>query len=203
MRRRHSGSGADEDDSPSSSDDPDRNANAAHSRKASMDSTRKDVNQEEVKHTSPHRRRSIDANKLLHSAVDATDDKSDSDSAKSTTSLTKPLREKATHADMIPDPGYKHRPRLRSPWSCSFLTIATTLVAFTILATIGRSFLSSHIDPKGCHMSFMAAAYAKFEDFDTEHTRFASKYSLYLYREGGIDDDSRVGPTSCQVIGYR
>ncbi|PSK37318.1 GPI inositol-deacylase [Elsinoe australis] len=192
MRRRHSGSGADEDDSPSSSDDPDRNANAAHSRRASMDSTRKDVNQEEVKHTSPHRRRSIDANKLLHSAVDATDDKSDSDSAKSTTSLTKPLREKATHADMIPDPGYKHRPRLRSPWSCSFLTIATTLVAFTILATIGRSFLSSHIDPKGCHMSFMAAAYAKFEDFDTEHTRFASKYSLYLYREGGIDDDSRV-----------
>ncbi|KAF2222786.1 GPI inositol-deacylase [Elsinoe ampelina] len=93
---------------------------------------------------------------------------------------------------MVPNLGYKHRPRLRSPWSCSLLTIATSLVAFVVLATIGRSFISSHIDPKGCHMSYMAAAYAKFEDFDTEHTRFASKYSLYLYREGGIDDDSRV-----------
>ncbi|PNS21035.1 GPI inositol-deacylase [Sphaceloma murrayae] len=189
MRRRHSGSGADEDDSPSSSDDPDN----AHLH-LPMDSRRIHDQQEEVNHTSPSRRRSIDAAKSLHAAVDATKDKSSSDSAKSTTttSLSKPQREKGAHAEMIPDPGYKHRPRLRSPWSCSLLTIATTLVAFAILATIGRSFLTSHIDPKGCHMSFMRAAYAKFDDFDTEYTRFASKYSLYLYREGEIDDDSRV-----------
>lgn len=41
-------------------------------------------------------------------------------------------------------------------------------------------------------MSYMRAAFAKFDDFDTEHTRFATKYSLYLYREGGIDEDTRV-----------
>lgn len=43
-------------------------------------------------------------------------------------------------------------------------------------------------------MSYMRPAFAKFPDFDTEHTRFASKYSLYLYREGGIDEDTRVRP---------
>ena len=41
-------------------------------------------------------------------------------------------------------------------------------------------------------MSYMRAMFAPFSDFDTEHTRFASKYSLYLYREGGVDEDTRV-----------
>lgn len=100
-------------------------------------------------------------------------------------------REKSV-ADMIPDPSFKHRPRLRSPWSCSNLTICTTIFAFIVLATITRSFLATHIDPKGCHMSRMRPGYAKCDDFDTEHTHLASKYSLYLYREGGIDEDTRV-----------
>ncbi|KAF2154402.1 putative GPI maturation protein [Myriangium duriaei CBS 260.36] len=95
-------------------------------------------------------------------------------------------------AEMIPDPGYKHRPRLRSPWSCTPLTLFTTLFAAFILATISRSFLATQIDPKGCLMSYMRAAFAKCEDFDTEHTHLASKYSLYLYREAGIDEDTRV-----------
>jgi pimeloyl-ACP methyl ester carboxylesterase len=38
----------------------------------------------------------------------------------------------------------------------------------------------------------MRPAFTRFSDFDTEHTRFASKYSLYLYREGGVDEDTRV-----------
>ena len=42
----------------------------------------------------------------------------------------------------------------------------------------------------------MRPAYAKFSDFDTEHTRFASKYSLYLYREGGVDEDTRASITN-------
>ncbi|RYP37245.1 hypothetical protein DL767_003064 [Monosporascus sp. MG133] len=32
----------------------------------------------------------------------------------------------------------------------------------------------------------------EFNDFDTEHTRFASKYSLYLYREDGISYDGKI-----------
>ena len=38
----------------------------------------------------------------------------------------------------------------------------------------------------------MYPGFAKLSDFDTEHTRFASKYSVYLYREGYIDDDTMV-----------
>ncbi|KAL2024000.1 hypothetical protein VTK56DRAFT_235 [Thermocarpiscus australiensis] len=41
-------------------------------------------------------------------------------------------------------------------------------------------------------MSYMRPSYAKLNEFDTEHTRLASKYSLYLYREQGIDHDTKV-----------
>lgn len=38
--------------------------------------------------------------------------------------------------------------------------------------------------------------YFEFADFDTEHTRFATKYSLHLIREQGFDEDPRV---SCSI----
>lgn len=41
-------------------------------------------------------------------------------------------------------------------------------------------------------MCWSRPIYIKFSDFDTEHTRFASKYNLYLYREGGFDEDPKV-----------
>ena len=37
-------------------------------------------------------------------------------------------------------------------------------------------------------MSTMAPTYIKLSGFDTEHSRFATKYSLYLYREEGVDE---------------
>ncbi|KKY15939.1 putative gpi inositol-deacylase [Phaeomoniella chlamydospora] len=37
-------------------------------------------------------------------------------------------------------------------------------------------------------MSMMSPTYIKLSGFDTEHTRFATKYSLYLYREEGVDE---------------
>ena len=61
-----------------------------------------------------------------------------------------------------------------------------------MLLTVVHSFLNRQQDPKGCAMSYMRPRFDRFPDFDTEHTRFASKYSLYLYREGGIDEDIRV-----------
>ncbi|EME86366.1 uncharacterized protein MYCFIDRAFT_45451 [Pseudocercospora fijiensis CIRAD86] len=82
--------------------------------------------------------------------------------------------------------------RLRSPWRCSFLTLATSISAIVILLTVIHSFLNRQQDPKGCAMSYMRPRFDPFPDFDTEHTRFASKYSLYLYREGGIDNGSKV-----------
>ncbi|KAK0844019.1 GPI inositol deacylase [Friedmanniomyces endolithicus] len=84
------------------------------------------------------------------------------------------------------------RGKMRGPWACSLLTLATTACSIILLATIVRSYLTLQMDPKGCAMSYMRPAFAPFSDFDTEHTRFASKYSLYLYREGGVDEDTRV-----------
>ncbi|KAH7385541.1 PGAP1-like protein-domain-containing protein [Phaeosphaeria sp. MPI-PUGE-AT-0046c] len=78
---------------------------------------------------------------------------------------------------------------LRNPWSCSIYTLATTVVGFAAAFLMVQSFLTKQLDIKGCEMSYMRPMYSKFDDFDTEHTRFASKYSLYLYREYGIDEE--------------
>ncbi|KAH0389787.1 hypothetical protein KCU89_g16299, partial [Aureobasidium melanogenum] len=86
----------------------------------------------------------------------------------------------------------RQRARLRSPWSCSLVTMICTGLSLLLLATIAQSFLGRQLDSKGCNMSYMLSAFAKYTDFDTEHTRFATKYSLYLYREAGIDQDTRV-----------
>jgi len=92
-------------------------------------------------------------------------------------------------ADSRPNP---RRTRLRSPWSCSLLTLVTTLLSILTLASILHSFVSRQLDTKGCRMSYMRPSFAKLSDFDTEHTRFASKYSVYLYREGMVDEDTKV-----------
>lgn len=85
------------------------------------------------------------------------------------------------------------RARSCNPWSCSLLTLLCSAFAVIALATIGYSFTSRDFDnPKGCRMSYMRATFVLFREFDTEYTRSASKYSLYLYREGGIDEDPRV-----------
>ncbi|KAF2870558.1 GPI inositol-deacylase-like protein [Massariosphaeria phaeospora] len=101
------------------------------------------------------------------------------------------LAQDNTPATAVEGPG-KRRGRLRNPWACSLATLVTTLLGFGLLFLMVQSFTSRQLDIKGCEMSYMRPAFAKFDDFDTEHTRFASKYSLYLYREGGIDDDIRV-----------
>ena len=49
-------------------------------------------------------------------------------------------------------------------------------------------------------MSYMRPSFAKLSDFDTEHTRFASKYSVYLYREGMVDEDTKVWTS--QYLGH-
>jgi GPI inositol-deacylase len=105
--------------------------------------------------------------------------------------------EKSAETPMLPTTGKRKenamelrcgRPsQSRSPWSCSPLTIATTGIAVFFLLSVVHSFLSRQIDPQGCVMSTMTPAYIKMSGFDTEHSRFASKYSLYLYREDGVD----------------
>lgn len=105
--------------------------------------------------------------------------------------LDEPVPSKS-RAEYVADHLRKHAERRRSPWRCSFLTLATSIGAIVILLTVVHSFLNRQQDPKGCAMSYMRPRFDRFPDFDTEHTRFASKYSLYLYREGGVDEDIRV-----------
>lgn len=81
---------------------------------------------------------------------------------------------------------------MRNPWTCSPYTIVTTLLGFAALFLMAQAFLTRQLDTKGCDMAYMRPNYRRYDQFDTEHTRFATKYSLYLYNEGGIDEDFRV-----------
>lgn len=63
------------------------------------------------------------------------------------------------------------------------------MTGILMLALIGMSFRQ---EPGGCDAGkcrgvYMSPAYARVDGFDETHTRFASKYSLYLYREQGKD----------------
>lgn len=84
------------------------------------------------------------------------------------------------------------RPQCRSPWAISSFALAASLIGLGLLFAILHSSVTRQVDPKGCRMSYMRPSYAKLDDFDTEHTRLAGKYSLYLYREQGIDRDTKV-----------
>lgn len=81
--------------------------------------------------------------------------------------------------------------RAQSPWTWRPLTLITTALALLSLSLILRSSLKLQVDPQGCIMSMMTPTYIKLSGFDTEHSRFATKYSLYLYREEGVDEYTR------------
>lgn len=111
-------------------------------------------------------------------------------SLKSTVITVPPVE--LTNVDKMPAQFHGRRSRFRSPWSNSFLTLAITALAILSVGLIVHSFTTRQLDANGCRMSYMRPAFAKLEDFDTEHTRFASKYSVYLYREVLVDEDTKV-----------
>ena len=92
------------------------------------------------------------------------------------------VRHTQTHATSTPQ-------RWRNPWSFSLITIASLVAATGLIFCIFQSFTTAQLDPKGADMSWMASGFHKFDEFDTEHTPFATKYSLHLYKELGINDD--------------
>lgn len=93
----------------------------------------------------------------------------------------------------MPDSRGRWRSRMQSPWSCSLLTVSTTFLSIFLVSSIIHSFLTRQVDSKGCDMCYTREMiYFEFVDFDTEHTRFASKYSLHLIREQGFDEDPKV-----------
>ncbi|KAL8889695.1 MAG: hypothetical protein Q9215_003049 [Flavoplaca cf. flavocitrina] len=114
----------------------------------------------------------------------------------STKSSHSPKKSESLPAGQIEDKMLDARARrtlcLRSPWSCSFLIVAATLSALILMLYILHSFTASQLDSKGCDMYYTRSMFYHFADFDTEHTRFGSKYSLHLYREIGFDEDPKV-----------
>jgi glycosylphosphatidylinositol deacylase len=90
-------------------------------------------------------------------------------------------------------------PTYRSPWSATPLMLFITTLAITFILVIAHSFTWRQLDCKGCRMSYMRPSFARLHDFDTEHTRFASKYSVYLYREQLVDEDTKVRSHTAQV----
>ncbi|KAI9167266.1 GPI inositol-deacylase [Paramyrothecium foliicola] len=80
----------------------------------------------------------------------------------------------------------------RNPWSVPILVLIATAMGMALLFGILHSSMTRPPDPKGCRMSYMRPSYVHFAEFDTEHTRFATKYSLYLYREQGVDPDRKL-----------
>jgi glycosylphosphatidylinositol deacylase len=79
----------------------------------------------------------------------------------------------------------------RRTWSIPFFVLIASTIGMSLFFGILYSIDARQPDPKGCRMSYMRPSYVAFTEFDTEHTRFATKYSLYLYREQGVDKDTR------------
>ncbi|ODQ63339.1 PGAP1-domain-containing protein, partial [Nadsonia fulvescens var. elongata DSM 6958] len=63
-----------------------------------------------------------------------------------------------------------------------------SICSIIILLIVYGSFTSSFIDFNGCRMAYMYPSYVKLHHFDSSHTRasLASKYGLYLYKEGNL-----------------
>ncbi|KAG6109834.1 hypothetical protein E4U13_005654 [Claviceps humidiphila] len=80
----------------------------------------------------------------------------------------------------------------RHSGSCSILVLFISGIGMLLLVLILRSLLGDPVEAKGCRMSYMRPSYVHYSEFDTEHTRFASKYKLFLYREQGIDDEHKL-----------
>ena len=142
----------------------------------------------------PSSSRNTRSGRLNWNHANGTNGYAGSEALKDTTTLPQPSLttvHSTTHMGKERSPEDSPRPA-RSLWSISWLTFITALLGIVILASIVGSFVTRPSDAKGCRMSFMRPSYVHFADFDTEHTRFATKYSLYLYREQGVDDDKAV-----------
>lgn len=80
--------------------------------------------------------------------------------------------------------------------------VVTTFAAVAFLISIMRSWNGRHVGGNGCGVPMMRATFIRMLEFDTEHTRFASKYNLYLYREEGVDPYTEENIGVCGLISF-
>lgn len=120
-----------------------------------------------------------------------------STSTTSTTASSRTLSRPTTPIPSSPTFPPLSLPRARH-YGCSLLTIVITIIAVSGLAAIMDSFVRFQQEPGTCVMSWMNPSYVPMTGFDSSFTRLAAKYSLYLYREGGVDRD--VQPTGVPIL---
>lgn len=192
MIRRLSGSAEDTDNSAPTQPTQEETAppiQHQHGKKKSFTSAKYDV----TRHSDTLDRRKVEkAIGLAQSSPNGSSPSSPADHRRAVASKKQLLLAPGQDIDRMPEPRSWRRARARSPWACSLLTISATALSALVLLFIVHAFLTRQLDPKGCDMCWSRPIYIKFSDFDTEHTRFASKYNLYLYREGGFDEDPKV-----------
>lgn len=68
-----------------------------------------------------------------------------------------------------------------------FVVAALSGILLLFLTALAYTENLTGSDSPSCRMVFMEPSYARIESFDESHTKYASKYSLYLYRELGKD----------------
>ena len=192
MIRRLSGSAEDTDNSaPTQSDPtpPNKHRNHKHGKKESFTSSKYDL----TRHSDTLDRRKVEkAIEFIQPPPNGAYPPLPADNRHDAPSKKQLLLAPGQDFDKMPEPRGWRRSRTRSPWACSLLTIGATALSALFLLFIVHAFLTRQLDPKGCDMCWSRPIYIKFSDFDTEHTRFASKYNLYLYREVGFDEDPKV-----------
>jgi hypothetical protein len=181
MRRRPSGSTSDDEDDGSRSDE-------SHASSADASDTSR-AHPAPILHTSHSKAR---RSRRAKAAWDADSPPKVAASEKEVLQLHQSVTAMQRDAMVEANQSGRRRAQLRSPWSFSVLMFLILFAAVAFMLTVWRSFTTRQLDTKGGSMSYMASAFVRFPDFDTEHTPFATKYNLYLYREMGLDEDPRV-----------
>ncbi|XBW38211.1 hypothetical protein QEN19_003802 [Hanseniaspora menglaensis] len=81
----------------------------------------------------------------------------------------------------------------------------TCIIIFIIVGSLIYSMIFAEFDgadTPSCRSIYMYPSYAKLNDMDSfKHTRFASKYHLYLYREQGVDPEPISSSNEIMVDG--
>ncbi|KAJ1990520.1 GPI inositol deacylase [Dimargaris cristalligena] len=82
-----------------------------------------------------------------------------------------------------------YNPRGHWPFHrCTVILWALATFAVGFLAIMLHVFFQQQVEPRGCDLFYMYPNYIRQNGLDLSRTRFASKYRLYLYREGGVDE---------------
>jgi hypothetical protein len=79
--------------------------------------------------------------------------------------------------------------------------LSVLVLSLGFLATALLSFMSR--DPaqaSQCEMAWMSPSYLRLNGFNETHSRLASKYSLWFYREQGYDLSNKVRPGDLSTI---